>query len=85
MTGTTAAINGSNITNLTAGNLTGAYAISGANLTGISFGVATTVATGITGITTVLDLSNNDHKITMNGITTGDVREEQGDSIHLNY
>ena len=85
MTGTAAAINGSNITNLTAGNLTGALpAISGANLTGIAVGVATTVATGITGITTVLDLSNNDHKITVSGITTVDVRGgTEGDSHSL--
>ena len=46
----------------------------GSGLTGIAVGVATTVATGITGITTVLDLSNNDHKITVSGITTIDVR-----------
>ena len=46
----------------------------GSALTGIAVGVATTVATGITGITTVLDLSNNDHKITVSGITTIDVR-----------
>ena len=46
----------------------------GSGLTGIAVGVATTVATGITGITTVLDLSNNDHKITVSGITTVDVK-----------
>jgi hypothetical protein len=46
----------------------------GSGLTGIAVGVATTVASGITGITTVLDLSNNDHKITVSGITTVDVR-----------
>ena len=46
----------------------------GSALTGIAVGVATTVASGITGITTVLDLSNNDHKITVSGITTVDVR-----------
>ena len=75
LTGTAAAINGSNITNLTAGNLTGALpAISGANLTGIAVGVSTAVATGISGITTVLDLSKNDHKITVSGITTVDVK-----------
>ena len=75
LTGTAAAINGSNITNLTAANLTGALpAISGANLTGINVGVATTVASGITGITTVLNLTNNDHKITVSGITTVDVK-----------
>ena len=85
LTGTAAAINGSNITNLTAGNLTGALpAISGANLTGIAVGVSTAVATGITGITTVLDLTNNDHKITVSGITTVDVRGgTEGDSHSL--
>ena len=46
----------------------------GAGLTGINVGVATTVASGITGITTVLNLTNNDHKITVSGITTVDVR-----------
>ena len=46
----------------------------GSGLTGIAVGVATTVATGISGITTVLDLTNNDHKITLRGITTIDVR-----------
>ena len=46
----------------------------GSNLTGIAVGVATAVATGISGITTVLDLSNDDHKITVSGITTVDVR-----------
>ena len=46
----------------------------GSALTGINVGVATTVATGISGITTVLDLTNNDHKITVSGITTVDVR-----------
>ena len=42
----------------------------GSGLTGIAVGVATTVASGITGITTVLNLTNNDHKITVSGITT---------------
>jgi hypothetical protein len=46
----------------------------GSGLTGINVGVATTVASGITGITTVLNLTNNDHKITVSGITTVDVR-----------
>ena len=50
------------------------YTGDGSALTGIAVGVATTVASGITGITTVLDLSNNDHKITVSGITTVDVR-----------
>ena len=56
----------------------------GSALTGINVGVATTVATGISGITTVLDLSNNDHKITVSGITTVDVRGgTEGDSHSL--
>ena len=69
-----------NATQLTSGTIPDARfpstlpAVSGANLTGINVGVATTVATGITGITTVLDLTNNDHKITVSGITTVDVR-----------
>ena len=46
----------------------------GSGLTGINVGVATTVASGITGITTVLNLTNNDHKITVSGITTVDVK-----------
>ena len=59
-------------------------AIDGSNLTGIAVGVATTVATGISGITTVLDLTNNDHKITVSGITTVDVRGgTEGDSHSL--
>ena len=61
-------------------NITG----DGSALTGIAVGVATTVATGITGITKVLDLSNNDHKITVSGITTVDVRGgTEGDSHSL--
>ena len=50
------------------------YTGDGSALTGIAVGIATTVATGISGITTVLDLSNDDHKITVSGITTIDVR-----------
>ena len=76
---------GANLTNLPAANLTGTLpAIDGSNLTGIAVGVATTVATGISGITTVLDLSNVDHKITVSGITTVDVRGgTEGDSHSL--
>ena len=60
------------------------YLGDGSNLTGIAVGVATTVATGISGITTVLDLTNNDHKITVSGITTVDVRGgTEGDSHSL--
>ena len=73
---------GANLTNipdsaisaLTASKLTGALpAISGTNLTGIEVGIATTAAS-MTGITTVLDLSKDDFKITASGITTVDVR-----------
>ena len=89
VSGTTTATNfiggGANLTALNATQLTSGTipdarfpstlpAVSGANLTGINVGVATTAATGITGITTVLDLTNNDHKITVSGITTVDVR-----------
>ena len=60
------------------------YRGDGSALTGIAVGIATTVATGITGITTDLDLSNNDHKITVSGITTVDVRGgTEGDSHSL--
>ena len=60
------------------------YTGDGSSLTGIAVGVATTVATGISGITTVLDLSNVDHKITVSGITTVDVRGgTEGDSHSL--
>ncbi len=77
--------NASGLTNIPAANITGTLpAIDGSSLTGIAVGVATTVATGITGITTVLDLSNNDHKITVSGITTVDVRGgTEGDSHSL--
>ncbi len=75
VTATSYAGSGANLTNLPAANLTGTLpAIDGSNLTGIAVGVGTTVATGISGITTVLDLSNDDHKITVSGITTVDVR-----------
>ena len=89
VSGTTTATNfiggGANLTALNATQLTSGTipdarfpstlpAVSGANLTGINVGVATTVATGIVGIVTVLDLTNNDHKITVSGITTVDVR-----------
>jgi len=74
---------GANLTNipdsaisaLTASKLTGALpAISGANLTGIQAGIQTSNAASMTGITTVLDLSKDDFKITASGITTVDVR-----------
>ena len=60
---------------LAASNLTGALpAISGANLTGIEAGITTSNAATMSGITTVLDLSKDDFKITASGITTVDVR-----------
>ena len=84
ITGTLPAISGANLTNLTAGNLTGALpAISGANLTGLNVGVATTSAS-MSGITTVLDLSKDDFRVTAAGITTIDVRGgEEGQSKTL--
>ena len=50
-----------------------AYAGDGSALTGISVGIATTAAS-MSGITTVLDLSKDDFKVTASGITTVDVR-----------
>ena len=84
ITGTLPAISGANLTNLTAGNLTGALpAISGANLIGLNVGIATTSAS-MSGITTVLDLSKDDFKVTAAGITTIDVRGgEEGQSKTL--
>ena len=66
---------GANLTSLPAAQLTGTLpAISGANLTGIAAGVQTSVPKSVSGITTVLDLSKDDFKITAAGITTIDVR-----------
>ena len=82
---------GANLTNipdsaisaLTASKLTGALpAISGANLTGIQAGIATTAAS-MTGITTVLDLSKDDFKVTASGITTVDVRGGTEGGSHM--
>ena len=50
------------------------YTGSGANLTGIEAGIQTSVPKSVSGITTVLDLSKDDFKITAAGITTIDVR-----------
>ena len=67
--------NASGLTNIPAANLTGTLpAISGANLTGIQAGIQTSNAASMSGITTVLDLSKDDFKITASGITTVDVR-----------
>ena len=60
------------------------YTGDGSSLTGIAAGITTSNAASMTGITTVLDLSNNDHKITVSGITTVDVRGgTEGDSHSL--
>ena len=75
--------NASGLTNLPAANITGTLpAISGANLTGIEVGIATTAAS-MTGITTVLDLSKDDFKITASGITTVDVRGGSEGNNHV--
>ena len=69
-----------NATQLTSGTVPDARfpatlpAVSGANLTGIEAGIQTSVPKSVSGITTVLDLSKDDFKITASGITTVDVR-----------
>ena len=74
---------GANLTSLPAANLTGTLpAISGANLTGIEAGITTSNAASMSGITTVLDLSKDDFKITVSGITTVDVRGGQEGNSH---
>ena len=79
-----------NATQLTSGTVPDARfpatlpAVSGANLTGIEAGIVTAAPASMTGITTVLDLSKVDHKITVSGITTVDVRGgTEGDSHSL--
>ena len=75
VTATTFSGSGANLTSLPAAQLTGTLpAISGANLTGIEAGIQTSVPKSVSGITTVLDLSKDDFKITAAGITTIDVR-----------
>ena len=75
VTATSYAGSGANLTNLPAANLTGTLpAIDGSNLTGIEAGIQTAVPKSVSGITTVLDLSKDDFKITAAGITTVDVR-----------
>ena len=69
-----------NATQLTSGTIPDARfpatlpAVSGAQLTGIEAGIQTSVPKSVSGITTVLDLSKDDFKITAAGITTIDVR-----------
>ena len=50
------------------------YTGDGSSLTGIEAGIVTAAPASMTGITTVLDLSKDDFKITASGITTVDVR-----------
>ena len=50
------------------------YTGDGSSLTGIQAGIQTSNAATMSGITTVLDLSKDDFKITVSGITTVDVR-----------
>ena len=50
------------------------YTGDGSALTGIQAGITTSNAASMSGITTVLDLSKDDFKITASGITTVDVR-----------
>ena len=50
------------------------YTGDGSSLSGISVGITTSVPKSVSGITTVLDLSKDDFKITAAGITTIDVR-----------
>ena len=50
------------------------YTGDGSSLTGIEVGITTAVPKSVSGITTVLDLSKDDFKVTAAGITTIDVR-----------
>jgi len=71
--------------NPSTGRLTAvSYAGDGSNLTGISVGLTTEayVVQAVSGITTFLDLSKDDHKITASGITTVDVRGGTEASSH---
>ena len=85
--------NGSGLTALNASNLASGTipdarfpatlpAVSGANLTGIQAGIQTSVPKSVSGITTVLDLSKDDFKITAAGITTVDVRGGSDGNSH---
>ena len=58
------------------------YTGDGSALTGISVGIATTAAS-MTGITTVLDLSKDEFKVTASGITTVDVRGGTEGNSHV--
>jgi len=58
------------------------YTGDGSSLTGIAAGITTSNAATMSGITTVLDLSKDDFKITVSGITTVDVRGGQEGNSH---
>ena len=58
------------------------YAGDGSSLTGIEAGITTSNAATMSGITTVLDLSKDDFKITASGITTVDVRGGKEGNSH---
>ena len=58
------------------------YTGDGSALTGISVGIATTAAS-MSGITTVLDLSKDDFKVTASGITTVDGRGGTEGGSHI--
>ena len=58
------------------------YTGDGSGLTGIEAGIQTSVPKSVSGITTFLDLSKDDHKITASGITTVDVRGGTEASSH---
>ncbi len=58
------------------------YTGDGSALTGIAAGITTSNAATMSGITTVLDLSKDDFKITASGITTVDVRGGQEGNSH---
>ena len=74
---------GANLTSIPSAQLSGALpAIDGSALTGIQAGIITSNAASMSGITTVLDLSKDDFKITVSGITTVDVRGGQEGNSH---
>ena len=58
------------------------YTGDGSALTGIEAGITTSNAASMSGITTVLDLSKDDFKITASGITTVDVRGGKEGNSH---
>ena len=72
--------------NIKLGNASGivtatSFSGSGANLTGISVGIATEASVATNGTTVVLDLSKDDHKVLASGVVTIDVTGgTEGDS-----